>query len=70
MNQVKEAVSRLGYGGQTKLAKKLNIKPQNVQHWCLTGVIPAKHVINVEKATGISRHILRPDLYPRKEKAA
>lgn len=27
--------------------------------------LPAEHVLKVEEATGISRHDLRPDLYPR-----
>ncbi|MFG0353555.1 transcriptional regulator [Pseudomonas sp. zbq_5] len=51
-------------GGQSKLARLLNIKPQAVQHWCSTGKIPAERVLSVETATGISRHELRPDLYP------
>lgn len=51
-------------GGQSKLARLLNIKPQAVQHWCSTGKIPAERVISVESATGIPRHDLRPDLYP------
>ncbi|UMY63911.1 transcriptional regulator [Pseudomonas sp. LS.1a] len=51
-------------GGQSKLARLLNIKPQAVQHWCTTGKIPAERVLSVEEATGIPRHELRPDLYP------
>lgn len=54
-------------GGQSKLARLLNIKPQAVQHWCSTGKIPAERVLAVEVATGISRHELRPDLYPNAE---
>lgn len=27
--------------------------------------LPAEHVLPVEKATGVSRHLLRPDIYPR-----
>ena len=27
--------------------------------------LPAEHVVVVEAATGISRHELRPDIYPR-----
>ena len=29
--------------------------------------LPAEHVLAVEEATGISRHDLRPDIYPRDE---
>lgn len=31
--------------------------------------VPAERVLAVEKATGISRHELRPDLYPVEEAA-
>lgn len=27
--------------------------------------LPAEHVLAVEAATGVSRHDLRPDIYPR-----
>lgn len=27
--------------------------------------LPAEHVLKVEQATGVSRHDLRPDIYPR-----
>lgn len=27
--------------------------------------LPAEHVLTVEQATGVSRHLLRPDIYPR-----
>ncbi|SEI69110.1 DNA-binding transcriptional regulator YdaS, prophage-encoded, Cro superfamily [Sphingobium sp. AP50] len=29
--------------------------------------LPAEYVFTVEEATGISRHDLRPDIYPREE---
>jgi DNA-binding transcriptional regulator YdaS (Cro superfamily) len=32
--------------------------------------VPAEYVLLVEKATGVSRHKLRPDLYPAREQAA
>lgn len=51
-------------GSQTALAKALGCTPQNVQWMCSTGSVPAKHVLKIEAATGISRHQLRPDLYP------
>ncbi|WP_083265607.1 MULTISPECIES: transcriptional regulator [Pseudomonadaceae] len=51
-------------GSQTALAKALGCTPQNVQHMCSTGRVPAKHVLKIEAATGISRSRLRPDLYP------
>lgn len=51
-------------GGQTALAKRLNIKPQAVQQWKR---IPAGRVLEVERITGISRHELRDDLYPQEQ---
>jgi DNA-binding transcriptional regulator YdaS (Cro superfamily) len=51
-------------GSQSALARVLGCTPQNVQRWCATGRIPAERVISIESATGISRHELRPDIYP------
>lgn len=58
-NPVKLAVD--GAGGTTALAKALNIRSQAVSQWTR---IPAERVIEVEKASGVPRHLLRPDLYP------
>lgn len=51
-------------GSQTALAKILGCTPQNVQRMCATGRVPAEHVLKIEAASGVSRHDLRPDLYP------
>ncbi|HFX2547830.1 TPA: transcriptional regulator [Pseudomonas aeruginosa] len=51
-------------GSQTALARALGCTPQNVQHMCATGSVPAKHVLKIEASTGVSRTELRPDLYP------
>lgn len=51
-------------GSQSSLARTLRCTPQNVQRMCSTGHVPAKHVLKIEAATGVSRHDLRPDLYP------
>ncbi|MEA3390050.1 MAG: YdaS family helix-turn-helix protein [Pseudomonadota bacterium] len=29
--------------------------------------LPPEHVLTVEEATGVSRHDLRPDIYPRED---
>ena len=52
-------------GSQSALARMLEVTPQAVQSWCATGRVPAERVISIEAATGISRHELRPDLYPQ-----
>ncbi len=49
---------------QTALAKKLRISNAAVCKWIRKGRIPAERVLAVEAATGISRHELRPDIYP------
>lgn len=51
-------------GGQSALARILGCTPQNVQRMCATGRVTAERVLQIEAATGISRHELRPDLYP------
>lgn len=51
-------------GGQSALARILGCSPQAVQRMCATGRIPAERVIPIEDATGVPRHIQRPDLYP------
>ena len=52
-------------GGTTALARAVGVKPPTIHVWLRsTGRIPARRVIAVEAATGISRHELRPDIYP------
>jgi DNA-binding transcriptional regulator YdaS (Cro superfamily) len=50
-------------GTQAELARMLKVSPQRVQWWARHG-LPAKWVIPVEKATGVPRHKLKPELYP------
>lgn len=51
--------------GLTRLAEAVGVRPPTLHVWMKsTGKVPAKHVIAVERATGISRHELRPDIYP------
>ncbi len=57
-------------GGQAQLARLLGISQPHVWHWLHKAErVPAEHVIAIEKATGgkITRHELRPDLYPASE---
>ncbi len=61
-------------GGQSELARQLSalgapgdtITPQGVSYWCRSGRLPAERVLDVERLTQgrVSRHDLRPDLYP------
>jgi DNA-binding transcriptional regulator YdaS (Cro superfamily) len=50
-------------GNQSKLAQRLNISPQRVQFWTKNRV-PAEWVIPIEIETGVTRHEIRPDIYP------
>lgn len=47
--------------GLSVLARAVGRSPSTVCEWWR---IPADHVLAVERVTGISRSVLRPDLYP------
>jgi TorA maturation chaperone TorD len=47
-------------GGVARLARKIGIAQPSVSNW---NTVPAQRVIAVEAATGVSRKVLRPDLY-------
>lgn len=55
-------------GSQTAFGKLIG-KRQSVVHGWLRDArpIPAEYVLQVEAATGVSRHDLRPDIYPRED---
>lgn len=54
-------------GGQSPLARICGVSQPTVWGWLHKrgGVVPAEYVLLIERETGISRHDLRPDLYPR-----
>ena len=52
-----------------EFAQAIGVSEQRLQKWRRTK-IPAELVLNIEARTGVSRHELRPDLYPRDEAAA
>ncbi|CAG9417862.1 MULTISPECIES: transcriptional regulator [Providencia] len=58
-------------GGQTQLAKRISdisnkpVKQQQIWNWLNRNKrVPADKVLIVERASGVSRNTLRPDLYP------
>jgi TorA maturation chaperone TorD len=53
-------------GGVSELARKIGISQPSISNWTR---VPADRVRAVEAATGISRAILRPDLYQSNGKA-
>lgn len=48
-------------GNSDKLAADLGITPQALSQW---DRVPPLRVLEVERATGVPRHELRPDIYP------
>lgn len=51
-------------GGLTKTATALGLdNPSVVANWRTRGRIPYQRAIEIERLTGISRHVLRPDVF-------
>jgi DNA-binding transcriptional regulator YdaS (Cro superfamily) len=48
-------------GGQAKFARLIGVTAQAVSQW---DEVPPLRVLAVERVSGVSRHELRPDLYP------
>lgn len=48
-------------GGPAKLAKYFKISRSAVSQW---ERVPVDRVLGIEELSGISRHELRPDIYP------
>ena len=48
-------------GSQVKLAKLLGISHQALNKW--RDAPPTRHIIAIERLTGVHRSLLRPDLY-------
>jgi DNA-binding transcriptional regulator YdaS (Cro superfamily) len=53
-------------GTLTELSSKLDITVQSVANWRR---VPPLRVIQVERATGVHRTVLRPDIYPADDRA-
>jgi DNA-binding transcriptional regulator YdaS (Cro superfamily) len=52
-------------GSQSALARLVGVKQAHVWNWLYRDKrVPAEYVLLIEKATGVSRHLLRPDIYP------
>ena len=54
-------------GGQAELARLIGITAQAISQW---DEVPPLRVLVVERVSGVSRHELRPDLYPLEEARA
>ena len=63
LESLKRAVALIG--SQSATGHLLGVSQASVWKWLREGKpLPAQHVLAIEAATGISRHELRPDLYP------
>jgi DNA-binding transcriptional regulator YdaS (Cro superfamily) len=60
MNGLAKAIDAVG--GLSGLADPLDISVQAISQW---KQVPPLRVLAVERISGIPRHVLRPDLYPR-----
>ena len=63
MSRLRSLFDELGIT-QTKLAELIGRSQPSVNEWLKRDRIPAELVLGIEGATGVSRHDLRPDLYP------
>lgn len=62
--ELKKAVEDAG--GQSEVARKIGCTSQAVSKWCNTGEVPLKRLLAFEKATGIRRQQLYPELFNTK----
>ncbi|MCF2827105.1 MULTISPECIES: transcriptional regulator [unclassified Pseudoalteromonas] len=64
MIAIREAIKVMG--SQKKLAEAIGngITQQKISYWLTVGKVPAEYVLNIERVSGVSRHKLRPDIYP------
>lgn len=61
---LKRAIENVG--GQAEFARLIGITAQAVSQW---EEVPPLRVLAVERISQVSRHKLRPDLYPADDKA-
>ena len=62
MNAIERAVKAAG--GRRALAQAFGLRTQAIEKWVRFNRVPAERVLTIEELTGVSRHELRPDLYP------
>lgn len=56
-------------GSQSALARYIGVRQMHVWNWLnrSKGKVPGEYVLAIERATGVPRYELRPDLYPPEE---
>ncbi|MFO1465838.1 MAG: helix-turn-helix domain-containing protein [Steroidobacteraceae bacterium] len=69
-DELRDAIEKAG--GQSALARLIGVRQSAVSNWLNRNKqVPAERVLQVEAALNgaVSRHDIRPDLYPREETA-
>jgi DNA-binding transcriptional regulator YdaS (Cro superfamily) len=52
-------------GSQSAFGRLIGRRQSTVRDWLVAGKeLPAEYVLRVEAELGMSRHVLRPDIYP------
>jgi DNA-binding transcriptional regulator YdaS (Cro superfamily) len=68
LKALERAVEKVG--GQSAFARLHGVSQPTVWAWINNAKrLPAEFVLDTERETGISRHDLRPDIYPREDAA-
>jgi len=61
VDALREAIAQAG--GQTSLARAIGCTQGHVSQWLRRGKVPADKVLKIERATGVPREQLRPDIF-------
>lgn len=65
-----ETAIRIGGPSQRDFARRLSrasgypLSQQTISHWVCTGCVPLRHLIYIERLTGVTCHELDPFHYP------
>jgi DNA-binding transcriptional regulator YdaS (Cro superfamily) len=60
MVDIQKLLQEQGRGAKSRIARELGVTPGAISQW---REVPADRVLDIEKLTGISRHVLRPDVF-------
>jgi len=52
-------------GSSKSLGEAIGVTAERVRMWLHRDNLPAEYVLAIERITGVSRHELRPDIYPK-----
>lgn len=67
MSDLQKLLDGLPRGTRSRIARECNVTPGAVTQWKR---VPAEYVRKVEGITGISRHVLRTDVFGKKSESA